>query len=135
MPQPSTPPLDPTTLGRVGEHLAAYHLEAKGFRVLDRNWRHQFGELDIVAIDARTAVAVEVKTRSGTAYGHPFEAITTEKVKRLRRLLLAWVREAQRAGRVGLGAEFDYDGLRIDAVGIILRRGHEAQVEHLQGVG
>ena len=53
-------------IGTLGEQLAVEHLTAEGLRVLDRNWRCRYGELDVIAADsaARTAVFVEVKTRT-----------------------------------------------------------------------
>lgn len=126
---------DRQALGRLGEQLAADYLREKGFRMLDTNWRHSLGELDIIALDHQTIVAVEVKTRSGTGYGHPFEAITTDKVRRLRRLLVAWVRQAVRSGTTVDGQAGWYTALRVDAIGIVLRTGQDARIEHLRGIG
>ena len=64
-------------LGRYGEDVAARHLLSEGFVVLDRNWRCDVGEIDIVARDGDTLVVCEVKTRSGTGFGSPLEAVTT----------------------------------------------------------
>ena len=77
-------------LGRSGEDLAVDHLEAQGYTILDRNWRCSIGEVDIVAREGATTVVVEVKTRSGSGFGHPLEAITPVKLARLRRLAAAW---------------------------------------------
>jgi putative endonuclease len=63
-------------LGRTGEQVAAEYLERAGLRVLDRNWRSATGEIDIVATERRVLVVCEVKTRSGTGFGTPLEAIT-----------------------------------------------------------
>ncbi|MFA5607076.1 MAG: YraN family protein [Leucobacter sp.] len=111
-------------LGLHGEQLAAEYLTRAGFLILERNWRNRHGELDIVARDRGTIVAVEVKTRSGTGYGHPFEAITALKASRLRRLLLDWSRSS---GVRGIP-------LRIDAVGITLPKGSAPCIEHLRGI-
>ena len=113
------------TLGARGESLAAEYLERTGFALLDRNWRGgREGELDIVARDGEAIVAVEVKTRSGTGAGHPLEAITWRKARRLRGLLLGWVRAH--------GAHAPE--LRVDAVGIVLRPGCAPDITHLRGV-
>ncbi|QIK62238.1 YraN family protein [Leucobacter viscericola] len=111
-------------LGARGETIAAGYLEGLGFRILERNWRNSSGELDIIARDGGTLVAVEVKTRSGTGYGNPLEAITVQKMTRLRRLLLDWVRAAGMRG-----AE-----LRVDAVGITLRGDERPRIDHLRGI-
>jgi putative endonuclease len=65
--------------GKYGERVAAQHLEAAGFEVLDRNWRCPQGELDIVARDGAALVFVEVKTRSSTKFGEPAEAVDRNK--------------------------------------------------------
>lgn len=113
------------TLGARGEQLAAEHLLARGFRIIARNWHCAYGELDLVMREGSTIVAVEVKTRSGTGYGSPLEAITARKAARLRRLLLEW------AGQTGhRGAP-----LRVDAVGITLRSGGSApHIDHLRAI-
>lgn len=115
---------DNRALGDRGEAIAAEYLAAQGFRILERNWRTRHGELDIVAREHRTVVAVEVKTRSGTGYGTPLEAITARKAARLRRLLLDW-----RRARSAHGLE-----LRIDAVGITLLPGAAPRIDHLRGI-
>ena len=61
-------------LGGAGERLAAGWLEARGYRVLARNWRCVYGELDLIAEEADELVFVEVKTRRGVAHGVPEEA-------------------------------------------------------------
>jgi putative endonuclease len=113
-----------TELGRHGEQVAADHLQARGMRVIDRNWRCSHGELDLVLRDGDETVFVEVKTRAGDGYGHPFEAITARKLARLRRLALAWC-DAQEAptGRI-----------RIDAVAVLAPSNAPAIVEHLERI-
>jgi len=116
--------MDKDELGRRGEEIAAAHLRAKGFELLDRNWRVREGELDIVAREGAALVVVEVKTRSSARFGMPIEAITRAKAQRLRRLAYAWAREHdQRAQH-----------LRIDAVGIIAPDGVPVQVRHFRAV-
>ena len=79
-------------LGRRGEEFAVRWLEQRGLLVVDRNWRCARGEIDIVARDGDVLAFVEVKTRSGQATGHPFEAVTAQKLGRLRHLVPAWFR-------------------------------------------
>lgn len=111
-------------LGRRGEDLAAAYLTGCGFAILDRNWRCRLGELDIVARDGGALAAVEVKTRSGTGYGHPFEAVTEAKLHRLLLLGRAWARER------GLAPEL----VRIDVIGIIDDGSGAPVLEHLRAV-
>ena len=70
-------------LGRTGERLAAEKLESCGYRLLQRNFRCRYGEIDIVAEDGDDLVFIEVKTRRGDSYGRPEEAITVRKRHRL----------------------------------------------------
>ena len=65
-------------LGRRGEDLAARYLEQRGLVILSRNWRCRHGEIDLVATDSHRLVVCEVKTRSGTRYGEPAEAVDAE---------------------------------------------------------
>ena len=76
-------------IGALGEQLAVEHLTALGLRVLTRNWRCRYGELDVIAADdaARTVVFVEVKTRTSDQFGGVSQAVTPNKVRRLRRLV------------------------------------------------
>ncbi|MGR2751490.1 YraN family protein [Agromyces arachidis] len=112
-------------LGRRGEQLAADHLQARGMRVIDRNWRCPHGELDLVLRDGDETVFVEVKTRAGDGYGHPFEAITARKLARLRRLALAWC-DAHDGPR---------GRIRLDAVAVLAPAAAPAIVEHLERIG
>src|SRR5258708_33602520 len=70
--------------GKDGEQAAVDYLTGRGFRILDRNWRCAAGELDIVAIERHVFVVCEVKTRSGTGYGTPLEAVGVREQRRLR---------------------------------------------------
>ena len=111
-------------LGRRGERIAERHLLARGYRLVERNWRCRHGEIDLVVRDADALVFVEVKTRSTTRFGHPFEAITPVKLARLRRLAGLWCdAHPEQRGRV-----------RIDAVAVLAPRDAEPHVEHLAGV-
>ncbi len=111
-------------LGRRGEDLAAAYLQNEGYTILDRNWRCAQGEIDIVAFDGVETAFVEVKTRSGLAFGHPLEAITVQKLARLRRLAAAWCEEHPG----------NHDRIRIDALAVIMSRGAAPQLEHLKRV-
>ncbi len=81
--------------GAYGEELVARWYVARGYTVLDRNWRNgRMGELDlVVAKGPRLVVFCEVKTRSSASFGHPFEAVSAEKLARVRRLGIAWIAE------------------------------------------
>ena len=130
MTPPSTPPTpspataDRAELGARGEAVAARYLGGRGLVVLDRNWRCREGEIDLVATDGATVVIVEVKTRSGTGYGHPAEAVTPRKLVRMRRLAQLWL-AAHRVGWVEV---------RFDVIAVLARPGAPVEVEHFPGV-
>lgn len=111
-------------LGRAGEDRAATHLIAQGYRILDRNWRTHGGELDIVAAHGADLVVVEVKTRRGEWFGHPFSAIDSRKRDRLFRLAAGWIVSHPDAAR---GRR-----LRLDLIGITGPDPESAIIEHLE---
>jgi putative endonuclease len=114
----------PTTLelGSLGERVAVTYLTDVGLRVLDRNWRCREGELDIVAREGHSLVFCEVKTRRGTGFGHPVEAVTLAKQRRLRTLAQRW-----------LAAHDEHaPELRFDVVGVLVRPARPALVTHLR---
>jgi putative endonuclease len=111
-------------LGSLGEQLAAAALSDAGCRIIDRNWRCAQGEIDIVAVEGDETVFVEVKTRSSVAFGHPLEAITAQKLARLRRLAAAWC-EAHPG---------NHSRIRIDAIAVLAPPGGVPQIEHLRRV-
>ena len=69
--------------GEKGECLAVRFLRRRGYRIVERNYRCRYGEIDLVALDGDEIVFVEVKTRSSTAFGSPTEAVTYTKRRRL----------------------------------------------------
>lgn len=111
-------------VGDYGEQVACAHLTDAGLEVLERNWRCDQGELDIVARDGDTLVFCEVKTRRSDRFGSPVEAVTRAKAARLRRLVLCWVREHDIPAR----------SLRIDVIAVRVACSGPARVEHLRGV-
>ena len=117
-------------LGRWGETLAVRYLEARGMRVLARNWRCRHGEIDIVALDGDCLVVCEVKTRTGLGFGDPVEAVTWGKYARLRRLAAAWLADHEHPPPPG-GPP---DTVRIDVVGIHRAPGARPRLRHVVGV-
>lgn len=113
-------------LGALGEQLATDHLTSLGLQILQRNWRCRYGELDVIAADtaARTVVFVEVKTRTGDRFGGVAQAVTTEKVRRLRRLAGLWL-----ASQNGSWA-----AIRIDVIGVQVGRRRTPEITHLRGI-
>jgi putative endonuclease len=80
------------TLGQRGEAAAARFLKRLGYKIVARSQRDVLGEIDLVAVDARTIVFVEVKTRRSLEAGHPAEAVDADKQRRLTRLAIGFLK-------------------------------------------
>lgn len=74
---------DPHLLGKAGENAAADYLEEKGYTILDRNWRKNRLELDIIATKGDIIAFVEVKTRKNTDFREPHEAVDWKKIRHI----------------------------------------------------
>jgi len=112
-------------LGRYGEDVAERHLRAQGMLVLDRNWRCDLGEIDLVLRDGETLVVCEVKTRSTDDFGSPHEAVDDAKVDRMRRLGERWATDH---GLTGVPA------VRLDLVAVRHPPRGSALVDHVRGL-
>ena len=104
------PSLHKQRLGKLGEDFACSFLKKKGFRILERNFRKRYGELDIVALYGKILVFVEVKTRVGYEFGTPEEAVTPWKLREVVRMAQFYK---------SLHPELP-ESLRIDVVGVVL---------------
>lgn len=91
-------------LGNEGERLAARHLKGKGYRILAKQARNRFGEIDLVALEGETIVFVEVKSLRQSRGGTPAERIDGGKQVRLTRSALAWLK---RRGLLDRRSRFD----------------------------
>jgi putative endonuclease len=112
-------------LGAYGERVAARHLVEDGLVLLDRNWRCEAGEIDLVLRDGDELVFCEVKTRTGTAYGHPLEAVDETKTERLVRLADRWI----------AAHDVVAPQVRFDMVAVLRSPRGAAAVEHVRGLG
>src|SRR3954453_10750360 len=116
------------TRGELGERIAAEHLEHRGYRIVDRNFRTRHGELDLVVANDETLVFCEVKTRvAGGRAGPagPLDAIGYLKQRRIRALAREWLALT--------GDRPHPRDLRFDAIGITLTpRGQLLALEHLE---
>ena len=113
-----------SALGAYGEALAARHLTEQGMVLLDRNWRSDLGEVDLVLRDGRVLVVCEVKTRSSLAYGSPIEGVTEQKAARLRRLAARWLADH----------EVRAPDVRIDLVGVLVPASGDVEIDHVRGI-
>lgn len=113
---------DPHQLGELGERLAARYLRGYGYTVLERNYRCEFGEADLICAKDDCVVLVEVKTRLG-GEAMPEEAVTAQKLKRYRKITLAYL----------MSHEW-FDSVRLDVLAINIAKPRRAQVHHFMGV-
>jgi putative endonuclease len=110
-------------VGAYGERIAEQHLTAQGLVVIARNWRCPDGEIDLILRDGDDVVFCEVKTRRGTAYGTPAEAVVGAKARRLRRLAARWLADTRVHPRE----------VRFDVVAVLPQPRGAARVDHLRG--
>jgi putative endonuclease len=109
--------------GTEGEQIALSSLLERGYHLIARNWRCRSGEIDLILSDGPVLVFVEVKTRHGTAYGLPQEAVGAVKQARIRRLaryylLVSGCREQE---------------IRFDVVAVTFSGNDAPRIEHLLG--
>jgi len=116
-------------IGRAAEDLIAARLSGAGWEIVERNARTRFGELDIVALDGRTLVFVEVKAgRESSAFGpeRPILGVDRRKQQQVRRLATAWMGERRDVPY--------YAEIRFDAVGVTFdRASRPIEIEHIEG--
>jgi len=106
------------SLGAKGEKIARQFLQKAGYKILETNWRGGLGEIDLIAEEGDNLVFIEVKTRSSTDRGHPFESIGSRKQRQL-----------IKAAREYLGKHgFEERYCRFDAVSVLHGDG-EPQLE------
>jgi putative endonuclease len=120
-------------LGELGEQIARRHLTARGFEIVDCNYRTRYGELDVVARNRRFLVFCEVKTRVGHGRPTPFAPLASvgrRKQRQVRRMAGQWLSERSGLSH-GPGASAE---LRFDAIGVTLSpTGVLIELEHLEG--
>jgi putative endonuclease len=109
-------------LGKQGEHLAVTYLEAKGMKILARNWRCRHGEIDIIAEEGPNLIVVEVKTRSGRSHGTALESVSPTKLARLRMLAAKWLATQPHT----------FDAVRVDVIALERFAGDFA-LRHVRG--
>ncbi len=108
-------------LGTSGEGLAEDHLRGLGYRIIGRDVRTPFGQLDLVAMDGTTLVFVEVKTRAGASFGLPQESVDARKIRKLRQLATYYLKRHPYAGL-----------MRFDVVGLVVEQGRLRRLDHIK---
>ncbi len=121
--------------GQKGEEEAASFLVSKGYKILERNFRTRWGEIDLIARDRSTVVFVEVKTRSDSGFARPEESVTFTKQEHMRRAAGLWLCDHY---------PHDLPPCRFDVVSIMLPRtpaphapgdpeSKDLRIEHFEG--
>ncbi|MCG9971238.1 YraN family protein [Christiangramia crocea] len=107
-------------LGKKGENLAAEYLMLKEYEILERNYRYQKAEIDIIAKRGNLLIAAEVKTRSTPEFGNPQDFVKPKQIKQLVKAMNHFVEEK----------ELDVD-VRFDIIGIVKNKAG-TRIEHIQ---
>jgi putative endonuclease len=118
------PPTDNRSVGNRGEEIAANYLTARGYRILERNFRCKGGEVDIIARDPddRSLIFIEVKTRRGLTYGVPQLAVTPFKQRQISKAALTWLSKNR----------LHDSNARFDVIAILLHTGAAHAIEHIR---
>ena len=109
-------------LGNRGEDFALAHLEAKGMRLVDRNYRWRGGEIDLIMRDGAVLVFVEVRSKSGAAHGTPLETIDYRKRRQIERCARQYLAHKK------VGADVC---CRFDAVGVLIPASGQVEIVHV----
>jgi putative endonuclease len=109
-------------LGNQGETFALAHLEAKGMRLVDRNYRWRGGEIDLIMRDGEVLVFVEVRSKSGAAHGTPLETIDYRKRRQIERCARQYLAHKK------VGADVC---CRFDAVGVLIPDSSQIEIVHV----
>jgi putative endonuclease len=107
------------SLGKKGEKLAINYLKKRGCSIRSSNFRTRLGEIDIVAEDNGTIIFVEVKTRTGTMYGAPYEAVTKIKQVQLSKVALEYLNQY----------DLNDSPARFDVISIVHADGEKPEIE------
>ena len=111
------------SLGNFGESLARQYLSKLGYKILEENFRHNFGEIDLIAQDGKIICFVEVKTRISNTQGQPIEAITPWKVRKLTQMATFYLK-------------YKFHTLeilsRFDVISIVQEKDQAPKIQHLK---
>lgn len=109
------------SIGKIYEEKACEYLEKKKFKIIERNFSIRSGEIDIVAMDGKWVVFVEVKRRKNTEYGYPFEFVNKAKQRRIIKAALFYIKKNN----------IKQENIRFDIVSITDKNGRE-EFEHIE---
>ena len=115
------PPINRRIQGKAGEDLAARFLERNGFKIIDRNYRFERGEIDLIAEEGDELVFVEVKARRSTIFGSPEDAVTEKKQEQVHAIADGYLFEH----------DIDNRPCRFDVVAIEFKNG-KPEIRHIR---
>ena len=107
--------------GKLGEQIAAHFLERNEYEILERNWRFEHAEVDLICKQQNIVVFVEVKTRKGNQFGHPEQSVTEAKQKAMAKAAEEYIYVKKHTGEI-----------RYDIISILLPKKEDAQILHLE---
>lgn len=108
-------------LGKFGENMAVDYLKNNGYQIIQRNFRCQFGETDIISFKNGTYIFIEVKTRKSLGFGRPAEAITYKKLDHMRKVAQYYIQ----INRLG------HHDFRFDVIEIITGK---KEINHIENI-
>ena len=112
-------------IAKLGEDLATNYLKDKGYKIIERNFRKSYGEIDIIAVHKNVLVFIEVKTRTSNKFGTPFEAITFSKLRILTKTATFYKQIHPKMPTA----------LRLDAISVLLDYwGNVIDIEHIENI-
>lgn len=106
--------------GKQGEEEAMHYLNANGYQILERNYRYQHAEIDLIAQKDKMIIFIEVKARSSTAFGNPEEFVSYTKVRLIKKAAEHYI----------FAKDWQHD-VRFDIVAIV-RTGGEMKIKHIE---
>jgi len=112
--------------GQRGENLAAAYLAQKGYRIIQKNFRTRFGEIDLIASQNQKLIFVEVKLKVGTQLGTPEEMISRHKINQVRQTAIRFLLANPQLAK-------QYPQQRIDAVCIVIDQG-KTIIKHYENI-
>lgn len=104
-------------IGKINEDLAVDYLKKRNYRIVERNFRRKFGEIDIIAKDRDTLVFIEVRSRKDDFFGSPLESIDQKKIRKISRTALSFISKTDQ----------EFSSIRFDVISIV-----NGEIEHIE---
>ncbi len=116
--------LSKTSVGKIGEKIVEDYLEKRGTKILVKNFRSKFGEIDLIGKKGDTIIFFEVKTRKTLRFGQPYEAVNKTKLRKIRKTIDFFLLK---------NPKYQKYKLRIDVISLILdKQNNIKQIKHFE---